>query len=241
MFLACLLLSGPQAWWCAVVQTEDTELFTEWLCALVEKKIVPPALPWLLLPLQKLPSVPSLPSLVILFASGPRNSVAFLVVFYSVAGLIHGKFAHWIVAGLGYHNSDGSAVLFVFVMMMHGQGEAPPGLYPSGVWRCAHHVGLRYSTSFQPNFQPSFHSFFVALRATKSLFQRSPLLSGIECPVSWLPDLRWWVSWRMLMMLVPCFRSIARLSSTVATAVSAAAPKQGSKRLSNKLNLKMLV
>ena len=42
------------------------------------------------------------------------------------------------------HSFDGLAVLIVFVFMMQGKDEALLGLYPSGVWRHAHPVGLRH-------------------------------------------------------------------------------------------------
>ena len=154
MFAFCLLPSGLQAW-CFVVKTKGTELLAE-LLLVVEKIVAPPALSPLPsprlrlqsapspspLPLQQLPSVllqPVLVSLGIFFVLGPEHSVDVLVVTW-------------------YHPFDSSAVLFVFVFMIQGQGEALPGLYPSGVRRHAHPVGLRHAPSFQPSFESSFKS-----------------------------------------------------------------------------------
>ena len=55
---------------------------------------------------------------------------------------------------------DGPAVLFVFEMTMRGQGEAPAGLYPFGVWRYAHPVGLRHTPKLSAQLSLFLHKCF---------------------------------------------------------------------------------
>ena len=172
--------------------------------AFVSAASAAPVFAFALAAMQKLPSVPSMPLLFIFFALGPGNSVEVLVVFHSVAGLIHGMFAYWIVSGLGYHDLDGAAfqlVLF-FVTMFYGQSETPPVLYLSGEEeRYAHTVGLTHTPASSPLWIRAMllclqHLFFLESRLM--VLCRSFWMSGSL-------ELIWLIPWRpLLMVLVPC-------------------------------------
>ena len=112
----------------------------------ISKESVPPAL----LPLPV--AAPAALVCVAFAAAAQQLSSVLLLRALIVVGISFVFIAELSAEFLVYycvHNLDGNMVLVVFVFMMHGQGKAQFGLYPSCTRRHAHRVGLRHARSFQ--------------------------------------------------------------------------------------------